>query len=293
MTEEAVPRFSRRTMIAALPSPGRRKAGLERLRYNLLGTWTNAVLTLFGLALLWVLVPPVVDFLIVDAVWTGSSRDDCLAEKVGREVGACWPFIRAKLDQLIYGFYPAEQRWRVNLAFAVGAALLVPLLVPRAPYKRANAFLFFVAFPIVATFLLRGGGLASFGVAWLGALAGWTAESVTAAGAGIADRLGTIAVIGSLFAGAGRLVSAVGAVLSWIILPRSPSSSNCCNCPTEGCRWSRRGPGAVYWSRLSSRSPASWCRCRSGFCWRSAAGPNCPWCDFCRWESSSSGAACR
>ena len=36
-------------------------------------------------------------------------------------------------------------------------ALLVPLLTPRAPFKRLNAILFFAVFPFICFFLLVGG----------------------------------------------------------------------------------------------------------------------------------------
>ncbi len=98
-------------------------------------------------------------FLLIDAVWNGSSRADCLPETAGREVGACWPFITAKFAQFMYGFYPESEHWRVDLTYALGVVLLVPLLIPRAPYKRANAILFFGVFPVVAFFLLVGGVL--------------------------------------------------------------------------------------------------------------------------------------
>ena len=50
--------------------------------------------------------------------------------------------------------------------FLLGAILLIPLLIPRLPGKGINAALFFVAFPVVAFFLLHGGGLKGFGVSW-------------------------------------------------------------------------------------------------------------------------------
>src|SRR5262245_14024004 len=126
-------------------------------RQNLFGSPLNTVLTLVSLYLVWLIAVPLVRFLLVDAVWQGTSRDDCLAEKVGREVGACWPFIRAKLTQFIYGFYPREELWRVDLTFFLGAALLAPLLMPRVPHKALNAVLFFGVYPVVAFVLLVGG----------------------------------------------------------------------------------------------------------------------------------------
>jgi general L-amino acid transport system permease protein len=74
-----------------------------------------------------------------------------------KSTGACWPFIKAKFNQFIYGFYPAAERWRPNIVFAIGALLLAPLLIPRAPLKKLNAILFFGIFPVVSLVLLTGG----------------------------------------------------------------------------------------------------------------------------------------
>ena len=101
-------------------------------------------------------------FLLIDAVWSGTDRNACLAENAGHPVGACWPFVQAKFSQFIYGFYPEPERWRVNLTFFLAAILLLPLLIPRLPAKGLNAGLFFFAFPVVAFFLLHGGGLQGF-----------------------------------------------------------------------------------------------------------------------------------
>jgi general L-amino acid transport system permease protein len=155
MNEAAV--FVRTAMVPARPAPVTSRGLVGWLRHRLFNSWLNVLLTLLSIYLLWLIVPPVVRFLVVDAVWDGASREDCLAEKIGRPVGACWPFIAAKFRQLIYGFYPWDQQWRVNIAFVLGAALLVPLMVPRIPYKGVNAVLFFGVYPVVAFFLLVGG----------------------------------------------------------------------------------------------------------------------------------------
>jgi general L-amino acid transport system permease protein len=158
MTEETVTLpVPRAVMAEALKPPVTTVGFVGWMRQNLFNGWFNTLLTLFSLYLIWLVVPPLIQFLVIDAVWTGTSREDCLAEKVGRPVGACWPFVRAKFTQLVYGFYPWDQHWRVDLTFALGAALLVPLLIPRVPYKALNAILFFGVFPIVAFVLLVGG----------------------------------------------------------------------------------------------------------------------------------------
>ncbi|MFT0860077.1 amino acid ABC transporter permease [Ancylobacter sp. G4_0304] len=147
--------FIRGEMQTPLPPPRRNIGAVAWMRENLFSGIVNTLLTLFGIALLVLVVPPVVRFLFIDAVWEGQNREACL----GPEVGACWPFIKAKFAQLIYGFYPADQRWRVDIVFALGAVLLVPLLVLDWPMKRLNSFLFFAVYPVVAFVLLTGGNI--------------------------------------------------------------------------------------------------------------------------------------
>jgi general L-amino acid transport system permease protein len=157
MTDMSQPAYVRRALVEPEPPPLPGGDALTWTRARLFDGVFNTVLTIVSGVLIVALVWPAVKFLLIDAVWTGTSRADCLAETVGREVGACWPFVRAKFAQFMYGFYPASEHWRVNLTYALGATLLVPLLVPRAPHKALNAILFFGAFPVVAFFLLVGG----------------------------------------------------------------------------------------------------------------------------------------
>jgi general L-amino acid transport system permease protein len=145
------------------PTAGRAGAWLW-MRANLFNGWLNTALTLAVLWLIWVVGWPFLRFVLIDAVWDGASRVDCLPEAVGRPVGACWPFVTAKWRQFMYGFYPLEEQWRVNLAGLLGLGLLVPLLIPAAPYKTLNAVLFFAVYPVVGFFLLVGG---AFGLAFV------------------------------------------------------------------------------------------------------------------------------
>ena len=126
-------------------------------RANLFNSWLNTALTLLVLWLIWAVCWPLLQFVLIDAVWEGSSRTDCLAAELGRKVGACWPFVGAKMGQFLYGFYPIEERWRVDLTAALGLGLLVPLLMPATPYKMANSILFFGVYPVVGFVLLVGG----------------------------------------------------------------------------------------------------------------------------------------
>ena len=151
--------YIRRALVEPEPPPVASTDALRTTRARLFGGAFNTTLTLVSAVIIVSLLWPTVKFLFIDAVWTGSSRVDCLLETVGREVGACWPFVKAKFAQFMYGFYPESEQWRVNVTYALGAIMLVPLLIPSAPFKRVNALAFFGVFPVLAFFLLTGGVL--------------------------------------------------------------------------------------------------------------------------------------
>ncbi|WP_029004589.1 amino acid ABC transporter permease [Azorhizobium doebereinerae] len=157
-------------MIAPEPAPISTRGPIAWSRAHLFGSPFQIILTLFGLAVIYVVVPPVLRFFIFDAVFTGTGRNACLPEVIGRPVGACWPFIGAKFNQIVYGFYPEAERWRVNLVYLIGVVLLAPLMIQKVPYKRLNALLFFGAYPVAAYVLLTGGNLQlrGFLLSWVG-----------------------------------------------------------------------------------------------------------------------------
>ncbi|WP_407174260.1 amino acid ABC transporter permease [Bradyrhizobium sp. STM 3562] len=219
MTDMTASSFVRGALVAERPAPVKTTGLVGFLRTRLLNSPTNVLLTILGILLLWYTVIPAIRFMLVDAVWQGTDRNACLEQNAGHAVGACWPYIGAKLDQFIYGFYPTPERWRVNLTFALGAVLLLPLLVPRLPGKGINAGLFFLAFPVVAFFLLHGGGLNGFGVSWTTALLSAFADSIKSAGDALVRAGGAIPVIGPVLWLCGQLVVVIGVTLSLILLP--------------------------------------------------------------------------
>jgi general L-amino acid transport system permease protein len=164
MSDTGSKSFVREALVPERAAPVKTTGFVGFLRTRLFNTPTNILLTVLSALLIWFTVVPLIKFLLVDAVWTGSDRNACLAANVGHPVGACWPYVEAKFTQFIYGFYPEAERWRANLTFLLGALLLLPLLIPRLPAKGLNACLFFIAFPVVAFFLLHGGGMIAFAV---------------------------------------------------------------------------------------------------------------------------------
>jgi len=211
--------FVRQELIPERAAPVKTTGFVGFLRTRLFNSPTNILLTVLSILLLWYTVIPALKFLLVDAVWHGADRNACLAENAGHPVGACWPYIEAKLPQFIYGFYPEPERWRVNLTFVLAAALLLPLLIPRLPAKGLNAGLFFFAFPLVAFFLLHGGGLSGLGVSWTAGLLSGLADSIGGAGHALTSAGERTSVIGPLLLLLGKLFALLGTLVSYLIWP--------------------------------------------------------------------------
>lgn len=154
--------FVRQSMLQPQAAPVRQGSIVNWLRKNLFATPKDTVLTIIALAILALVLPPAINWLFIDASWFGSDRNACIAVAQGGIQpdgwsGACWAFVKERFSQFIFGRYPLEERWRPMLVGAMFIALLIPLLIPKVPYKITNALLLFVIFPIVAYFLLSGG----------------------------------------------------------------------------------------------------------------------------------------
>jgi general L-amino acid transport system permease protein len=206
-------------LIAERAAPVKTTGLVGFLRTRLFNSPINILLTVFGALLIWFTVVPAMKFMLVAAIWHGGDRNACLEQNAGHPVGACWPYISAKLDQFIYGFYPEDQRWRVNLTFILAAVLLLPLLIPSLPAKGLNAVLFFLAFPVVAFFLLHGGGLGGFGVSWTADVLSSFADSVRGAGDALMREGGATPIVGPVLWLLGKLIGLLSTVVALVIWP--------------------------------------------------------------------------
>ncbi|MBK5570165.1 amino acid ABC transporter permease [Ensifer sp. SSB1] len=154
--------FVRGSMIEASSPPAAEGGVVHWLRENLFATPKDAVLTIISaLALAWFL-PPAIQWLFLDAAWTGGGRGVCATVAQGGTQpegwsGACWAFVNAKIDQFVYGRYPLDERWRPTLVGILFVLFLVPMAMPKVPYKSINAVLLFAVLPLIALILLPGG----------------------------------------------------------------------------------------------------------------------------------------
>jgi len=84
-----------------------------------------------------------VDWLLVEANWRGTSREDCTS------AGACWVFIRARFAQFMYGQYPVPERWRVDLFGRAGRGRRGGALVARPAAAPRGAIAMLVGLPLL------------------------------------------------------------------------------------------------------------------------------------------------
>lgn len=141
-----------------LPPPASTVGVVGWMLQNLFSTWYNTVLTVLGVWILWVVVPPFVTWAFLEANWTGTTREACTGE------GACWVFIKEWIGQFIYGRYPIEERWRVNFGAVILVLSVATLVIPRFPYKLWTSVFLLLGYPIIAFFLFSGD---AFGLEWV------------------------------------------------------------------------------------------------------------------------------
>jgi len=148
--------FVRQTPLGPRPAPASMTGAVGWLRQNLLSTPFNIALTIvIALLLVWV-IPELLKFLVIDAVWTGADRDACREAVQHRPIGACWPFVWERLPYFTYGSYPLDQRWRVDTFFVMLAVGVFWMLWLEAPRRDLGALYFFIVLPVTSFILLHG-----------------------------------------------------------------------------------------------------------------------------------------
>jgi len=109
----------------------------------------NSALTLLGLAFIFWVVPPFIDWAIIKANFAGSTKADCTGD------GACWVFIKQKLNMFIYGFYPDDEIYRINIVFALFFVFI--FFFKKLGKTFLQKIFIFAIYPIVSFILIKGG----------------------------------------------------------------------------------------------------------------------------------------
>jgi general L-amino acid transport system permease protein len=131
---------------------------LDNFNKSVNSTTFNAVLTLLIIFILFKYTPPLLNWLIFDANFIGSTKEDCTSE------GACWVFVKVWFKRFMYGMYPNPEQWRINAAFLILFALVgAAFFVPQKYKKYIILFMLFI-YPIIGIKLISGG---VFGLKWI------------------------------------------------------------------------------------------------------------------------------
>ncbi len=122
----------------------------------------NAVLTLLIIFTVIKSIPPIMSWFIIDANIAGDTKEACTGS------GACWTYIKIWLNRFIYGMYPNELQWRINISFIFLIALAFVGLIPSEKIKKFLTLYYVVIYPIIAFiliyYLISGG---AFGLEWV------------------------------------------------------------------------------------------------------------------------------
>ena len=141
---------NRDQMLPGRPAPATHVGVLGWLRANLFSNWLNTLLTIGALLLLWRIIPPLLGWALFDADFSGVTGEECTAE------GACWAWVDQRISQFLYGFYPQEAYWRVNVVLLLLIPAIAYVLFDKLPYARYGRR-YSLAYPVIAVFLLVGG----------------------------------------------------------------------------------------------------------------------------------------
>ncbi len=148
----------------SLPPPVTETGAIGWFRRNLFSSWSNTLLTVLAVYLVYLVVPPFIDWAIINATWlfppdvVDGKRAPEFTDCRGAS-GACWIFVRARLPQFFYGYFPEAERWRVDIVFILLAVSIYGLLAERVTLavKKWLAIFFFGIYPFLAFWMLYGG----------------------------------------------------------------------------------------------------------------------------------------
>jgi general L-amino acid transport system permease protein len=127
------------------------------LRRNLFSSWFNTLLTVVALICLLKLLPPLISWFFVDAVWHAADPETCKGA-----TGACWAMIREKCRLILFGRYPYDEQWRPLLGLIV-VTLMIGVSCNRRAWKPWLADVWIGG--LAVWFLLMWGGI--FGLSFV------------------------------------------------------------------------------------------------------------------------------
>ena len=135
---------------------------LDLINKNINTNHFNAILTLLIIFTIIKSTPPILSWFIIDANISGDTKEACTG------TGACWTYIKIWLRRFVYGMYPNDLQWRINISFILLIALAFVGYFATEKLKKFLTLYYVVIYPIIAFiliyYLISGG---SFGLMWV------------------------------------------------------------------------------------------------------------------------------
>ena len=125
------------------------RGAIAWIRHNLLSSPFNIAFTILGIAILYMIIPPFIHWAFIDATFVGHSKSDCTGD------GACWVFVKEKLNMFMFGFYPHKELYRPKIVIVSLLALLAFSKFFKG--KGIIKLALIVIYPIFAFIMLHGG----------------------------------------------------------------------------------------------------------------------------------------
>ena len=135
---------------------------LDLINKNINTNHFNAILTLLIIFTIIKSTPPILSWFIIDANISGDTKEACTGS------GACWTYIKIWLRRFVYGMYPNDLQWRINISFILLIALAFVGYFATEKLKKFLTLYYVVIYQIIAFiliyYLISGG---SFGLMWV------------------------------------------------------------------------------------------------------------------------------
>jgi|TARA_B110000259_G_scaffold71361_1_gene84042 general L-amino acid transport system permease protein len=130
---------------------------------NLFSSWLNALITILSIYFIYEVSVFFLNWAVFKADFITNFKGEVILDRTfcskniePGSYGACWAIIHVRFHQFMYGFYPVEEVWRVNLVFAMLPVALASIFFNNIPYRKYLLYFTFI-FPFIAFYLLYGG----------------------------------------------------------------------------------------------------------------------------------------
>lgn len=134
--------------------PKNERGVIGTIRHRCFNSIGNSVLTLCVAVVLFYLVKHILDWAVFNAVFVAENRRQCMALSAD---GACWAGVISWFNGLIYGRFPMDEQWRVNVGVLLGLVWLLPLMSKRIPLRNFILLSWIGLYPFVGAYLFLGG----------------------------------------------------------------------------------------------------------------------------------------